>query len=187
MGKLRRLRYSLGMVLRKGEKKRAYCERHHLFALYGNKVVFQPHVLPLYSELIRLHDNVIVGRNVEFVTHDMLHRVFNLSPDLPSGYKERVGCVEVMENCFIGNGAIILHGVRIAQNCIIAAGSVVTKSTEPGGVYAGVPARRIGDYFETAEKRLQLEQEGAIATVAKNQSLTPEEIERAWRLFDGAQ
>ncbi|MBR1536811.1 MAG: hypothetical protein IJ630_07725 [Treponema sp.] len=44
---------------------------------------------------------------------------------------------------WIGANVTILDGVTVASGCVLAAGSVVTKSTEPNGVYAGVPARRI--------------------------------------------
>jgi len=47
--------------------------------------------------------------------------------------------------CWIGASTLILPGVVIRRGCVIAAGSVVTKSTEPNGLYAGVPARRIKD------------------------------------------
>lgn len=42
-----------------------------------------------------------------------------------------------------GANITILDGVTIKSGCIIGAGAVVTKSTEPNGVYAGVPARKI--------------------------------------------
>lgn len=146
--------------------------------------MFQPHVLPLYSQLIKIHDNVVVGRNVEFVTHDVIHRVINSSPLSASGSKERIGCIEIMENSFVGNGAILMYGVRIAENCIIAAGSVVTKSTEPNSVYAGIPARKIGTFENAAKKRLSGEAAGTIPTISKNQQLTSDEIAYAWQLFD---
>ena len=49
---------------------------------------------------------------------------------------------------WIGFGAIILSGVSIADGCIIAAGAVVTKDTEPYAIYAGVPAKKISNRFE---------------------------------------
>lgn len=42
---------------------------------------------------------------------------------------------------WIGFGAQIMAGVKIADGCVIGAGAVVTKDTEPYGVYLGVPAR----------------------------------------------
>lgn len=47
-------------------------------------------------------------------------------------------------NVDIGTGAIIIGDVIIADNCVIGAGAVVTKSfTVPGTVIAGVPAKEI--------------------------------------------
>ena len=187
MGKRKRLWrfwHSARLTLaRGGKKKKAYSDKHGLFAMFGNNVIFQPKTLPLYSELIKLHDNVTVGRNVEFVCHDIIHKSFNCSPLVGGGFKERVGCIEVMDNSFIGNGAIVMYDVKIAENNIIAAGSVVTKSTEPNSVYAGVPARKIGSFTDAASKREAMEKAGLVPTVSRNQAMTPEEAEFAWQVF----
>ncbi len=53
------------------------------------------------------------------------------------------------QDCWIGAYAIINCGVSIADGCIIAAGAVITKDTEPYGVYGGVPAKRIKDRFSS--------------------------------------
>jgi len=53
--------------------------------------------------------------------------------------------VVIKKGCWIGMGAIILPGLTIAEGCIIAAGAVVVKDTEPNGLYAGNPAKRIKD------------------------------------------
>nr|MBQ5604514.1 hypothetical protein [Bacteroidales bacterium] len=64
-------------------------------------------------------------------------------------------------DCWIGAHVIIKRGVNISDGCVIAMGSVVTKDTEPYGIYAGVPAKRIGERFGSSEeieihkKRLQ--------------------------------
>ena len=42
---------------------------------------------------------------------------------------------------WIGAGAIVLPGVTIADNVIIAAGAIVTKDCESGFIYAGIPAK----------------------------------------------
>lgn len=51
--------------------------------------------------------------------------------------------IRVEDGVWIGARAVILPGCTVGQGCIIAAGAVVTKSCEPNGLYAGVPARRI--------------------------------------------
>lgn len=47
------------------------------------------------------------------------------------------------DDCWIGRRAIIMPGVEIAKGCIIGAGAVVTKNTQPYGIYGGVPAKRM--------------------------------------------
>jgi maltose O-acetyltransferase len=53
--------------------------------------------------------------------------------------------ITIDDGVWIGTAATILPGVSIAKGCIIAAGAVVTRSTAPNGLYAGVPARRMRD------------------------------------------
>jgi len=50
------------------------------------------------------------------------------------------GCT-VDDNSFIGSSSVLVQGTTIAANNIIAAGAVVIQSTQPNGVYAGVPAQ----------------------------------------------
>ena len=52
--------------------------------------------------------------------------------------------VVIEEDVWIGAGSLILAGVTLKQGTIVAAGSVVTKDSEPYSVIAGVPARKIG-------------------------------------------
>lgn len=53
--------------------------------------------------------------------------------------------INIGKGSWIGSGAIILAGVKIGDGCIVAAGSVVTKSVADYQIVAGVPARPIGD------------------------------------------
>lgn len=54
---------------------------------------------------------------------------------------------------WVGYDSIILSGVTIGQGSIIAAGSVVTKDVEPFSIYAGNPARKIKDRFDSEAKK----------------------------------
>lgn len=52
--------------------------------------------------------------------------------------------IVIDEDVWIGANSVILNGVKISKGCIIAAGSVVTKSTEyEYSIYGGVPAKFI--------------------------------------------
>ena len=49
--------------------------------------------------------------------------------------------VVVRRKAWIGAGAIILPGVTVGENAIVAAGTVVTKDVPDNAIVAGVPAK----------------------------------------------
>ncbi len=51
--------------------------------------------------------------------------------------------VKIGDGSWIGARATVLPGVTIGAGAVIAAGAVVTEDCEAGGVYGGVPARRL--------------------------------------------
>jgi len=58
---------------------------------------------------------------------------------------EKAGPITIEEDVWIAANATICAHTTIARGCVIGANSVVTRDTEPMGLYAGVPARRIRD------------------------------------------
>jgi len=60
--------------------------------------------------------------------------------DRPQRPKLRTAPVIIADNVWIGMNAVILKGVTIGENSVVAAGSVVTKSVAPNSVVAGNPA-----------------------------------------------
>jgi len=51
------------------------------------------------------------------------------------------GKVVIGNNCWLGAKVIILKDVELGDNCVVAAGAVVTKSFPKGSVIGGVPAK----------------------------------------------
>lgn len=51
--------------------------------------------------------------------------------------------IKIGNNCWIGSKVTILDGVIIGNGCIIAAGSVVTKSFPDNSIIGGVPAKTL--------------------------------------------
>lgn len=94
-----------------------------------------------YAYLISIGNNCEIGSGVEIIAHDGTSLKFN------GGY-EKIAKVEIKDNCFIGRNSIILPGVTIGPNVIIAAGSVVNKNIAPNSLVAGVPARIYGKFDE---------------------------------------
>ena len=51
--------------------------------------------------------------------------------------------IVINKNVWIGTNVVILPGVKIGKNSIIAAGSIVTKSFDDNSLIAGNPAKLI--------------------------------------------
>lgn len=118
---LKRLRVAL---IFESHKRTNYIVKHKLFKEVGKNFFFQPRFLPSDPELIKFHDNVYVASNVTFITHDVTNDMLN---NMNIGwFNYNVGCIEIMNNVFIGANTIILPNIKIGSNVIIAAGSVIT-------------------------------------------------------------
>ncbi|WP_221410358.1 DapH/DapD/GlmU-related protein [Apibacter muscae] len=51
--------------------------------------------------------------------------------------------IYIQQNAWVGAGAIILPGITIGENAIVAAGSIVTKNVADNTIVAGNPAKPI--------------------------------------------
>lgn len=104
--------------------------------------------------LISIGDHVRITKNVQFVTHDggvwVLREKYNC-PDI-----DLFGRIRIGNNVHIGLNAVILPGVSIGDDCIIAAGAIVTKDVPSGEIWGGTPAHLIEkteQYYEKNRRR----------------------------------
>ena len=106
-------------------------------------------------------NSIRIGNRVNIQDNACLHATYKTSP-LTIGNNVSIahnaivhGCT-VKDNVLIGMGSIVMDDAIIEENCIVAAGAVVTKGfkTEKGGVYAGCPAKKIKDTDEKLQKDL---------------------------------
>lgn len=158
-----------------------YLRRKKIFDKIGNNVLIMDRKVPLYARLIRIHDNVVIGSNVAFVTHDATHFMLNRKFK-NSEYKETIGCIEILDNVFIGANTTILNNVRIGPNAIVAAGAVITKDVAPNTVVGGVPARTICSLEEYLLKRNEITYPEELAP--KKQEVTDQLINYMWNEFE---
>lgn len=104
--------------------------------------------------LIEIGNNVTIAPEVYLLAHDAsLMKLLEVT---------RIGKVIIEDNSFIGARAIIMPGVRVGKNAIIAAGSVVVKNVEPNTIVGGNPAKFIMSVDEYKLKHQKLINEAIV-------------------------
>lgn len=103
----------------------------------GNWVEINPGAV-IYGEVV-VGDCCMIGPNVVLAggTHGTSRdRAMRFQPSEDQR-------IEIAKDVWIGANATVKGGVVISEGCIIGAGAVLTRSTEPFGVYVGSPAKVI--------------------------------------------
>lgn len=99
---------------------------------------------------ITIGKNVLIASNVLISSEN-----HSIDPECNIPYKHQkliTNPVSIGENCWIGQNAVILSGVKIGQGSVVGAQSVVTKSVDEYTIVAGNPAKAIKKYnFSTHE------------------------------------
>ena len=94
---------------------------------------------------------ITVGRDCAFGpesmvltnTHEITGTGWNREPaQLP---------VTIGDGCWVGARAVVLPGARIVDNCIIAAGAVVTQDCPEPGIWGGIPARLLRSFLPAVD------------------------------------
>jgi acetyltransferase-like isoleucine patch superfamily enzyme len=88
---------------------------------------------------VSIGSDCLIGAHVMIMDCDF-HRVEDKGWDL-SGSP-----ITVEDRVWLGNRSIVLKGVRIGHDAVVAAGAVVTKDVQPRTVVAGNPARVVREF-----------------------------------------
>ena len=168
--------------IRSPMKRADYMRKRGVFHSMGERVMITSRKVPLYSRLISIGDNVWMASGVSFITHDVCHFMLNgCKKPNEAGYEEMLGCIDIGDNVFIGANVQILYDVKVGNNVVIAAGSLVNRDVPDNSIVGGVPANVIGTFEDFAEKRRQFH----IKCPANNakQSISQECEDTMWKLF----
>lgn len=129
----------------------------------GENCSYTSRNIPQEAKLVKLHNNVVIASEVLFITHDTIYKILkNINPN--GNYCLNLGAIEIGDNVYIGSRSIILPNVKIGSNVIVGAGSVVTSDIPSGKIYAGAPAREIGNF----ERILHLRKNSSVETRRKS-------------------
>ncbi|WP_044932429.1 acyltransferase [Oribacterium sp. NK2B42] len=176
-----RFKHTVGMYLcLTGNKRARYLKKHNVLYHIGDNCMTMFRHIPLYPKLISIGNNVWIASQVDFVNHDVIHRMLN-NKYQKNDFQERIGVIDIKDNVFIGSNTTILPDVTIGSNTVIAAGSLVNKSIPGNGVYGGVPAKYICPLDDLIEKRrkttkIEIEQ-------STKGGLSDKTVEVCWKRF----
>ncbi|HPG30653.1 MAG TPA: acyltransferase [bacterium] len=114
--------------------------------LYGGFIETGSNVYINPFTIIYGHGGVKIGDNVLIAGHTMIipssHNYISKKELIIEQLETSKGII-IGSDVWIGAHCVIMDGVEIGTGCVIGAGSVVNKSTEPYCVYAGTPAKKI--------------------------------------------
>ena len=121
--------------------------------VYGNNCKFRTKKFGTEPYLIKTGNNVHTASGVVFLTHDGgVHCLRNLYDNLHD--VDLFGKIEIGNNVFIGQNAVILYNTKIGDNVIIGANSLVKGIIQNNSVYAGSPAKFISSMEHYLEKNI---------------------------------
>lgn len=144
------------------------------FAYRGNNVKIYPRFRLGHSENLILHDNIVLGENIFINAHGgveigsgtitgpdvmifSVNHIYDSPEIIPLQTELSFKKVIIGENCWIGARSFICPGVELGEGCVVAGGSVVTKSFPSCSVIGGNPAKLLKtkniEMYKTAKKK----------------------------------
>lgn len=90
---------------------------------------------------VKIGNYVMIARNTQVL--GKMHKFDDLSTPMVLQKELTQQQTVIEDDVWIGLNVIIMPGLYIKKGSIVAAGAVLTKDTEPFGIYGGVPAKLI--------------------------------------------
>lgn len=123
----------------------------------GNKTsIAKAQIVSLEPYKIEIGEDCMLSYDIEIRNTDS-HKIYdkNANKRINEGNSVRIG-----NHVWLGMRAIILKGVNIEDNSIVAAGSIVTKNVKANTIVSGNPAKRIKEniYWTREEVMKYLEE-----------------------------
>lgn len=129
-------------------------QKHHPKLVIEDNVCIQPYFSALLEDNLFIGHDTIIAQNCSFITNN---HGMDAESQLPYGQQQLTTApITVGAACWIGQNVTILPGVEIGKKCIVAAGSVVTKSIPPYSIAAGIPAKVIKKWNFTTHRWEQI-------------------------------
>ena len=89
---------------------------------------------------VQIGNDCMFASNIVIRTSDV-HSLIDLSTNKVTNCG---GNIDIGNHCWIAANATVLKNVKIADNCVIGTGSIVTKNClDDNSIYAGIPAKKI--------------------------------------------
>jgi len=93
------------------------------------------------TDTIIVGDNCLIASGCKFIDHSHGYEYSQLINLQISSEK----AINIGEDVWLGCNVIVLKGVTIGKGAIVGASSLVNKSIPPYEIWAGVPAKKIGE------------------------------------------
>ena len=120
--------------------------RNSMLLTHGGDIVIGNHVTINPYAIVYGQGGVVISDGVRIAAHCSIVPSNHIFVD-PETYIYKQGLskkgIKIEDDVWLGTGVKVLDGVVIRKGCVVGANSVITKSTEPYGVYVGVPGRII--------------------------------------------
>lgn len=118
----------------------------HYTSIVSKTITLGKNVAPYFANsgscYIQGINGVIIGDDTIFAPGVKIISANHVKNDFTK-HDKTIGPIVIGKRCWIGANAVILPGVRLGDDVIVGAGSVVTKSFDSNLIIAGCPAKII--------------------------------------------